>query len=377
MEMWLAITLITCIIATLLLKVYVSLKNKNSLKNSLPPGPRSIPIISSIKWLRKSTIEVEASLKALHPKFGPIITLSAASRPFIFISTPPLVYEALIQKGITFASRPNALLTAKILTNNQLNISLANYGSNWRIFRRNLISNIVNPSLFELEITDEDHTKRKLNEEELVTLCSEFLTAGADTTSTALQWIMANLVKYPTIQDTLYQAIKEVIGTEAKEVKEEDMSKIAYLKAVILEGLRRHPPSHFSLPHAVSEEVTLGGYNVPKNAIIFFTLTEMCHDPKVWEDPMEFKPERFMENEKDIDITGSREIKMMPFGVGRRICPAFRLAILHLEYFVANLVWKFEWITPNGYQVDLSEKQEFTVVMKHPLHAYLRHRQIN
>ncbi|XP_074313156.1 cytochrome P450 89A2-like [Silene latifolia] len=515
MEIWLAIALITCIIATLLLKPYISLKNKNSLKNSLPPGPRSIPIISSIKWLRKSTIEVEAALKALHPKYGPIITVSAASRPFIFISTPPLVYEALIQKGNTFASRPNALLTAKILTNNQLNISSANYGPNWRILRRNLISNIVNPSLtkdfsharkwalnillkrfksdvintevtehlsfsvfallvfmcfgdklieseikdisviqhklltsfgrfqilnmyppmtkillrsrwnelfnlkrkrkeilspyvrsrkefqkqkilsssyfdkttrmvtsyvdtlFELEITDEDHTKRKLNEEELVTLCSEFLNAGTDTTSTALQWIMANLVKYPSIQDTLFQAIKEVIGTEAKEVKEEDLSKIPYLNAVILEGLRRHPPSYFSLPHAVSEEATLGEYNVPKNAIIFFTLTEMCRDPKVWEDPMEFKPERFLENEKDIDITGSREIKMMPFGVGRRICPAFRLAILHLEYFVANLVWKFEWNIPNGYQVDLSEKQEFTVVLKHPLHVYLRPRQFN
>ncbi|XP_074286729.1 cytochrome P450 89A2-like [Silene latifolia] len=374
MEMWFAIVVITCLLA--FFKVYISPNNKNVTKNTLPPGPWGIPIISSIKWLRKSTMEVEASLKTLSSKYGPIITLSAASRPFIFISTPSMAYEALILKGVTFSSRPTAQHTAKIRKNNQLNISSTN-GATWRLFRRNLISNLSNVTLIELEIADEDHTKRKLNEEELMNLCSEFLNAGTDT-STALQWIMANLVKHQTIQDTLFQAIKEVIGTKADEVKEEDLSKIPYLKAVILEGLRRHPPSHFSLPHAVSEEATLGGYTIPKNAIILFTLTDMGNDPKVWENPMEFNPERFMGNDKvDIDMTGSREIKMMPFGAGRRIFPAMRLAMLHLEYYVANLVWNFEWRIPNGEEVDLSEKQDFTVVMKHPLHAYLKPRQIN
>ena len=62
----------------------------------------------------------------------------------------------------------------------------------------------------------------------------------------------------------------------------------------------------------------------------------------------------------DFDITGSKEIKMMPFGAGRRICPAFALAMLHLEYFVANLIWQFQWNPVEGDDdVDLSEKQEF------------------
>ena len=70
------------------------------------------------------------------------------------------------------------------------------------------------------------------------------------------------------------------------------------------------------------------------------------------------------------DITGSREVKMMPFGVGRRICPGLNLAMLHLEYFVANLVWNFEWKSSNG-DVDLSEKQEFTIMMKYPLQVHI------
>ena len=223
-------------------------------------------------------------------------------------------------------------------------------------------------TLLDLQLPEE---KRKLSEEELVTLCNEFLNAGTDTTSTTLQWIMANLVKYPHVQERVVDEIREVLGErEEREVKEEELQKLPYLKAVILEGLRRHPPGHFVLPHAVSEDVVLNDYVVPKNRTVNFMVAEMGWDPKVWEDPMAFKPERFMSDE-GFDITGSKEIKMMPFGAGRRICPGYNLALLHLEYFVANLVWNFEWKVPEGGDVDLSEKQEFTVVMKNALKVHL------
>ncbi|XVE90372.1 hypothetical protein DITRI_Ditri20bG0072300 [Diplodiscus trichospermus] len=217
--------------------------------------------------------------------------------------------------------------------------------------------------------------KRKLTEKEIVSLSSEFLNAGTDTTSTVLQWIMANMVKYPHVQEKLFMEIKGVVGDGEKDIKEDDLQKMPYLKAVILEGLRRHPPGHFVLPHTVREDAILGGFLVPKNATINFMVAEMGRDPKVWEDPMAFKPERFLSNDNKtvevFDPTGSREIKMMPFGVGRRICPGLGLAMLHLEYFVANLVWNFEWKAMDGDEVSLEEKQEFTVVMKTPLQAHI------
>ncbi|KAF7811078.1 cytochrome P450 89A2-like [Senna tora] len=224
-------------------------------------------------------------------------------------------------------------------------------------------------TLLELEWPQE---KRKLDESEIVSLCYEFLVAGAHTTATALHWIMANLVKYPHIQEKVVEEIREVMGErdDKEVVKEEDLNKIPYLKAVILEGLRRHPPAHFVVPHAVSEDVVLNGYLVPKKGRINFMVAEMGWDPKVWENPMEFKPERFLKDEEEFDITGSKEIKMMPFGAGRRMCPGHNLAMLHLEYFVANLVWNFEWKAANG-DVDLSEKQALTVVMKNPLNVCL------
>nr|ABC59091.1 cytochrome P450 monooxygenase CYP89A28 [Medicago truncatula] len=226
-------------------------------------------------------------------------------------------------------------------------------------------------TLLELEWPEE---KRKLSENEMVNLCSEFLNGGTDTTSTSLQWIMANVVKYPEVQGRLVEEIREVMGGdengEKEEVKEEDLQKLRYLKCVVLEGLRRHPSGKFPLPHAVKEDVVLDGYLVPKNGTVNFLLAEMALDRRVWEDPLEFKPERFLKDET-FDITGSKEIKMMPFGAGRRICPGLNLALLHLEYFVANLVWNFDWKVPEGGHVDLTEIQEFTMVMKNPVQVHI------
>ena len=146
-----------------------------------------------------------------------------------------------------------------------------------------------------------------------------------------------------------------------------------YLKAVVLETLRRHPPGHFILPRAVKEDTKFDGYDIPANAMINFTVAEMSWDPNVWEDPMEFKPERFLRHGKEMefDLRGGREIKMMPFGAGRRVCPAISVALLHQEYFVANLVRDFKWISANGCEIDLSEKQDFTMVMKNPLRVHV------
>ncbi|GFZ07068.1 cytochrome P450, family 89, subfamily A, polypeptide 5 [Actinidia rufa] len=150
-------------------------------------------------------------------------------------------------------------------------------------------------TLVDLELPDE---KRKLTTGEIVSLCREFLNAGTDTTSTALQWIMANLVKYPAIQSKLYHEIVGVVGPLPSKqlgddslglIKEEDLQTMPYLKAVVLEGLRRHPPGHFVLPHSVTKDVELEGYLVPKDATVNFMVAEMGWDPKVWDDPMELQ----------------------------------------------------------------------------------------
>ncbi|CAA6669808.1 unnamed protein product [Spirodela intermedia] len=140
-----------------------------------------------------------------------------------------------------------------------------------------------------------------------------------------------------------------------------------------MEGLRRHPPAHFLLPHSPVEDATVEGYLIPWGTNANVTVTEMNWNSKVWSNPMEFRPERFLPGGEGegLEITCRKEIKMLTFGAGRRACPALDLAMLHLGYFVADMVREFEWNAVNGEDVDMSEQMEFTIVMKTPLKATL------
>ncbi|CAL5007834.1 unnamed protein product [Urochloa decumbens] len=230
-------------------------------------------------------------------------------------------------------------------------------------------------TLLDLQIPDDDDSGglRNLREGEMVSLCSELLAGGTDSTVAVMQWTMANLVARPEIQAKLRDEIRGVTGGGGAAIEEEQLPRMPYLRAVVLEGLRRHPLGRFMLPHAATEDgATLdGGFAVPRNALVNFTLGGMAMDGEVWPDPGRFRPERFLAGGEgeDVDLTGSREIKMMPFGAGRRICPGIDAALLHLQWFVAILVTEFEWSEVPGEPVDFAERQEMSVVMRRPLRA--------
>ncbi|CAM0911655.1 unnamed protein product [Alopecurus aequalis] len=211
-----------------------------------------------------------------------------------------------------------------------------------------------------------DEGDGRLTDAEMVSLCSEFLNGGTDSTVTLLEWIMAELVSRPDVQAKVYEEVKA--NPELK-----DLRAMPYLKAAVLEGLRLHPPAHFLVPRGVqSGDAEIGGYTVPKGAEVNFLVVEMGRDETVWTAAREFRPERFLEGAEGhgVDITGSREIKMMPFGAGRRMCPGYSVAMHNAEYFVARMVKELKWLPPvEGEEVDMTEVLHFTTVMKHPLRA--------
>eukprot|EP01018_Ginkgo_biloba_P016804 Gb_26507 [translate_table: standard] len=223
-------------------------------------------------------------------------------------------------------------------------------------------------SLFSLELEG----GRKLTDEELVTLCSEFLNGGTDTTAAALEWAMAHLVLDSRVQAKVYEEIVAVVGNKA--VEETDVDRMPYLNAVVKETLRRHPPTHFVLSHAVTEPAKLAGYDIPTKANVEFYTAGIGNDPKLWTDPLEFRPERFLEGDADVDITGVKQIKMMPFGAGRRICPGLGVGTLHINLIVGRMVQSFEWLCKPGHEVDLAEQYAFTVIMKNPVQALIKTR---
>nr|ABR16500.1 unknown [Picea sitchensis] len=224
-------------------------------------------------------------------------------------------------------------------------------------------------SLMNLELPE---GRGKPTDEELVTLCSELLTAGTDTTSTALEWAMLRMVMHQDIQETLYQEICDVVGD--RKVEGKDIENLPYLNAVVKETLRRHPPGHFVLSHAVTQDCQLRGYDIPYKANVEFYTAWMSFDPKIWPDPMTFNPRRFLDPGNEVDITGNKQVKMMPFGVGRRICPALGLGTLHINLILARMVQEFHWSCRDGETPDISEKFAFTVIMKNPLQASIKKR---
>ncbi|XP_078437650.1 cytochrome P450 89A2-like [Wolffia australiana] len=144
-------------------------------------------------------------------------------------------------------------------------------------------------SLLALELAEEGG--RKLSKEEIFFLCVEFFDGGAETTSTALEWIMANHVKQPDLQERLF---KEV----GSRTEEENLHLRPFLKAVVVEGLRHHSHAHFLIIHSTTEEMRLVGYTIPKGTTVNFGVEAMNLDEGTWREPLKFRLERFLDGRK-------------------------------------------------------------------------------
>ncbi|XP_062185055.1 cytochrome P450 77A4-like [Phragmites australis] len=217
-----------------------------------------------------------------------------------------------------------------------------------------------------------------VTDDELVTLCAELLNGGTDTTATAIEWAMARIVDNPSIQARLHEEIMQQVG-DARPVDDKDIDSMPYLQAFVKELLRKHPPTYFALTHAaVQPGSKLAGYDVPTDANLDIFLPTISEDPKLWERPTEFDPDRFLSGGETADMTGSAGIRMIPFGAGRRICPGLAMGTTHIALMVARMVQAFEWRAhPSQQPLDFKDKVEFTVVMARPLLATVKPRNLS
>ncbi|XP_037445543.1 cytochrome P450 89A2-like [Triticum dicoccoides] len=242
-------------------------------------------------------------------------------------------------------------------------------------------------SLIRLRVPDEDddndeHLRRALTEDEMVSLVLEFLGAGTETVVACVECTLAHLVTRPEIQNKLRrEAIINIkydgdnkYPSESEDEEREILHRgmAPYLHAVVLESLRMHPPTPFVMRDIRAEGGVVRQTAMPAGGLrVHFVLGDIGRDPKTWTDPDEFRPERFLaggEGEAVGPLPGPKEIKMMPFGAGRRYCPGMALGMLNVKCLLAALVREFEW-TEGNCGVDLTELDGFFKAMKKPLRA--------
>ncbi|KAF8647289.1 hypothetical protein HU200_065440 [Digitaria exilis] len=195
------------------------------------------------------------------------------------------------------------------------------------------------------------------------------LFGGATTTiGSTLEWAMSELMKKPAAMLKAQQEVREVLGGSRGVIANTDLVGLSYMRMVIKEVLRLHPPNPLLVPRESREDCEIMGYHVPKGTKVLVNAFAISRDARYWENPEDFNPKRF-EN-SNVDYKGTN-FEFTPFGAGRRQCPAMMFATSTLEIALANLLYHFDWMLPDGVSpdlVDMSEKYGMGVSKKLDLH---------
>ncbi|MED6182046.1 hypothetical protein PIB30_025122 [Stylosanthes scabra] len=193
-----------------------------------------------------------------------------------------------------------------------------------------------------LDLVNEEGSE--LNRHDVLHLLIDLFIAAIDTTSSTLEWAMAELIHSPTKLHKLREELQQSLGKNG-EFEESHILKLPYLNAVVKETLRLHPPGPMLIPHKANDDVELGGFIVPKNTQVVVNAWSIGRDSDIWANPISFEPERFLNSK--IDFKG-KHFEYIPFGSGRRICPGLPLALRSLSFILASLFYHFNWKVANG-----------------------------
>ncbi|KAJ4753067.1 cytochrome P450 family 71 polypeptide [Rhynchospora pubera] len=217
-----------------------------------------------------------------------------------------------------------------------------------------------------LRIHDENTEQIPLDIDNIKTIIGDIFTAGSETTSTTLLWAMSELIRNHRVMQKAQSEVRELLRG-CTTINESDLVRLNYLHLVIKETLRLHPPVPLLLPRQCRETCRILEYDIPKGATVLVNVWAIGRDPKYWEDPEEFKPERFATS--NVDFRGT-DFQFLPFGSGRRMCPGTSFGLASLELALATLLYHFDWKLPANVKpedVDMSEAHGITLRKKTPL----------
>merc|ERR1712232_615844 len=186
------------------------------------------------------------------------------------------------------------------------------------------------PAMSESEVEDEMQTIRG---------------AGSETTGNTVCWVLMMLCQHPQVvaklREELDHKVQAIIPTfeEARDLK--------YCHMILYETLRFYPTVP-AFPRVAIKDTKVGGYDIPRGSMVFMSLMAMNRNPKVWDSPETFDPERFTDlppirASRPIGVPGGHPYGFIPFGSGPRFCAGQRLAVLESIQIIAAVVKKFDF----------------------------------
>ncbi|KAK1421122.1 hypothetical protein QVD17_23230 [Tagetes erecta] len=224
-------------------------------------------------------------------------------------------------------------------------------------------------TLVELSTIPDACSGYRLTKEEVKAVIMNVLTGGIDTTVVTIVWAMSEIIRNVRVMQKLQTEIRNLTGRKQM-VDQVDITKMTYLKMVVKETLRLHPPAPLLLPHETLSHCQIGGYDVLPKTTVLINGWAIGRDRETWgENADEFYPERFENLEVEF---GGGNCEMVPFGGGRRSCPAMNMAPTTVETAIANLLYGFDWEVPDGVKKeDLNMEEDGCIVVRRKLPLYL------
>ncbi|XP_023516810.1 cytochrome P450 CYP82D47-like [Cucurbita pepo subsp. pepo] len=205
--------------------------------------------------------------------------------------------------------------------------------------------------------------------------CLTVLLGGGDSTLITMTWALSLLLNNEEALKKAQLELDEKVG-RSRQVKESDVNNLPYLQAIVKETLRLYPVMPLLLSHESVEDCTVSGYHIPAKTRLIVNVQKLQLDPNVWENPSEFRPERFLTNHTKFDMRG-QNMQLMPFGSGRRMCPGISFALQLIHFALASLLHEFEIGRPSEELLTMEEGFGLTLPRKTPLEVVLRPRLSN
>ncbi|XP_077514223.1 cytochrome P450 1A1-like [Amblyomma americanum] len=187
-------------------------------------------------------------------------------------------------------------------------------------------------------IREEKGDAEYLTYDNMVQVVLNIFGAATITSAGELQWLFLQITKAPKIKERILKEIEDNIGTCPPSYR--DREKLPFTVACLLETLRCYPITPMGVPHNTTTNTRVGNHDIPKNTGIMYNVYGVNHDPKLWDRPDQFRPERFLD-------PGSGKLRqdvppLLTFGMGARACPGEKLAHIDMFYILVRFLQRLD-----------------------------------